>query len=158
MKPSWLPWMRKGGCRKVLPGCRCLALVRFTSIRLALICFALGRFAAFARQLAVSPQGDQPSRCGGASAPTVTALFEWGEHSLVTSSAAMGQFARDARHGVFSLAYLRHSPINFGLRTSCLFGSVNVGCGDAGTALASSAIARNIFRRCPSETPSSFRS
>ena len=68
--------MRKGGCRKVLPGCHCLALVRFTSIRLALIRFAFSRFAAFARQLAVSPQGDQPSRCGGASAPTVTALFE----------------------------------------------------------------------------------
>jgi hypothetical protein len=26
--------------------------------------------------LAVSPQGHQPSRCGGASAPTMAALFE----------------------------------------------------------------------------------
>ena len=60
--------MRKDGCRKVLPGCHCLALVRFTSIRLALILFAFSRFAAFARQLAVSPQGGQPNRCGGASA------------------------------------------------------------------------------------------
>jgi hypothetical protein len=73
--------MRKGGCRKALPVCRCLALVRFISIRLALIRFALirfalNRFAAFARQLAVSPQGEPPSRCGGASTPAVTALFE----------------------------------------------------------------------------------
>ena len=41
---------------------------------------------------------------------------------------------------------------------SWVFGSVNVGCGDAGTGPPSSAIAANIFRRCPSETPSSLRS
>ncbi len=68
--------MRKGGCRKVLPVCHCLALVHFTLIRLALIRFAFNRFAAFAHHLAVSPQGHQPSRCGGASAPTMAALFE----------------------------------------------------------------------------------
>jgi hypothetical protein len=45
--------------------------------------------------VAVSPQGDQPSRCGGASAPTVIALFKSGKPSLVRSSpAAMEQFAR----------------------------------------------------------------
>ena len=73
--------MRKGGCRKVLPVCRRLALGRLVQSllalsRFALIRFALNCFAAFARQLAVSPQGDPPSRCGGASAPAVTALFE----------------------------------------------------------------------------------
>ena len=71
LKPSRLPWIRKGGCRKMLPVCHCLALVHFTLIRLA-----FNRFAAFAHQLAVSPQGHQPSRCGGASAPTMAALFE----------------------------------------------------------------------------------
>ena len=68
--------MRKGACRKALPGYHCLAQVRFSSIRLALIRFAFSHFTAFPSQLAVSPQRDQPSRCGGASAPTVTALFE----------------------------------------------------------------------------------
>jgi len=86
LKPSRLPWIRKGGCHKVLPGCRRLALARLVLNRLALIClalirltlirFALNRFAAFARQWAMSPQGGQPSRYGGAPAPTVTALFE----------------------------------------------------------------------------------
>ena len=73
--------MRKGGCRKALPVCRCLALVRFTSIRLALNCFA-----AFARQLAVSPQGDQPSRCGGA-------YTQWGRIGRPLRS-AMGERQR----------------------------------------------------------------
>ena len=41
---------------------------------------------------------------------------------------------------------------------SWVFGSVNAGCGDVGAAPASSTIAANIFRRCPSETPSSLRS
>ena len=41
--------------------CRCLALIYLALIRLPLKCFA-----AFGRQLAVSPQGDRPSRCGGA--------------------------------------------------------------------------------------------
>ena len=45
----------------------------------------------------------------------------------------------------------RRSPV------SCGFGSGCVGWGD-GTAPASSAIAANIFRRCPSETPSSLKS
>jgi len=63
--------MRKGGWRKVLPVSRRLALGRLALNRLH-----LNRFAAFARQLAVSQQGDQSSRCGGASAPAVTALFE----------------------------------------------------------------------------------
>ena len=73
--------MRKGGCRKALPVRRCLALVRFTSIRLALI-----RFAAFARQLAVSPQGVQPSRCGGA-------YTQWGRIGRPPRS-AMGERQR----------------------------------------------------------------
>ena len=74
--------MRKGGCRKVLPVCRCLALVHFTSIRLALI-FASS---AFARQLAVSPQRDQPSRCGGA-------YTQWGRIGRPLRS-AMGERQR----------------------------------------------------------------
>ena len=61
--------------------CRCLALVHFTSIRLALNCFA-----AFARQLAVSPQRDQPSRCGGA-------YTQWGRIGRPLRS-AMGERQR----------------------------------------------------------------
>src|SRR5262249_48711726 len=41
---------------------------------------------------------------------------------------------------------------------SWVFASVNVGCGEVGAAPVSSAIARSIFRRCPSETPSSLTS
>ncbi len=91
LKPSRPPWMRKGGCRKAFPVCRCLALVRFTSIHLA-----LNHFAAFASQLVVSPQGVQPSRCGGASGPILIARFYRGAPSessqLVKSSAAPRSF------------------------------------------------------------------
>ena len=44
----------------------------------------------------------------------------------------------------------RRSAVSWG------FGSVNAGCGDVGAAPASSAIARNIFRRCPSENTKLF--
>jgi hypothetical protein len=39
---------------------------------------------------------------------------------------------------------------------SGVFGSANGGCGEIGAAPESSAISRNIFRRCPSETPKLF--
>ena len=74
-------------CRKVLPVCH-IARPRLVLNRLALSHFVFSRFATFARQWAMSPQGFQPSRCGGAPAPTVTACLNRGEPSLVTSSAA----------------------------------------------------------------------
>ena len=46
----------------------------------------------------------------------------------------------------------RRSAVSWG------FGSAIAGCGGAWTAPTSSAIAANIFRLCPSETPSSLRS
>ena len=46
----------------------------------------------------------------------------------------------------------RRSAVSWG------FGSVNAGCGDTGAAPASSAIAANILRRCPSDMPIFSRS
>ena len=89
--------MRKGGCRKALPVCRCLALAR-----LALIRFAFSRFAAFARQLAVSPQGDQPSRCGGAST-------QWGRIGRPLRS-AMGERQRQMAANFAKLPELLLKP------------------------------------------------
>ena len=83
--------MRKGGCRKALPVCRYLALI-----------FALSRFAAFARQLAVSPQGDQPSRCGGAS-------NQWGRIGRPLRS-AMGERQRQMAANFAKLPELLLKP------------------------------------------------
>ena len=69
--------MRRGGCRKVLPVCHCLALVHFTfdpprfdPLRFQLLRRVRPSLGSFTARPPAEPLA------GGASAPTMAALFE----------------------------------------------------------------------------------